>query len=174
MTKIVALFADVSNLYYCVGKKYPEHKLDYNKYIVAATGGHDLFRAYAYGTEIKDEATSFKNCLKSFGYTPIYKNPRYNEVKGEYRNFDWAVGLALDVVRIVDRVHTVIIGSSDPDLVPLVEYIHQQGAECSIFACGISKELKEVADSWTEITECLLEENKNNEVIINKESFMRP
>lgn len=157
MTKIVSLFVDISNLYYCIGKKFPDRKLDYNKYIVAATGANDLYRAICYGTEIKDEAAGFKVCLKSFGYTPKYKKPRYNELKNEYRNFDWCVGLALDVVKIVNRVHTVILGSSDPDLVPLVEYVQQQGAECHILACGISKELKEIADSWTEITECLLE-----------------
>ena len=174
MIKTVGLFADVSNLYYCIGKKYPDHKLDYNKYIIAATSGDNLFKAYAYGTEIKDEATGFKACLKSFGYTPRYKKPRFNELKNEYRNFDWNVGIALDVTRLVNRVHTIILGSSDPDLVPLIEWIHQNGAECHIYACGISKELKEITDYWTEVTEVLLEDPiKINTAQIDVESFMK-
>ena len=32
MSKRIGMFVDISNLYYCVGKKFPGRKLDYRKY----------------------------------------------------------------------------------------------------------------------------------------------
>jgi len=67
----------------------------------------------------------------------------------------------MDVVRCIEKLNVVILGSSDPDLIPLVEYIQEKGCECIIFSTGINKKLKDVANKWIEITEDLLEDEKN-------------
>lgn len=161
--KSIGIFVDVSNLYYCVGKKFDGKKLDYGKYTSAVTGPDDIvYRTIAYGMQIDTEATKFIACLKHLGFETKYKKPRVHQTtegKAEVRRVPWNVGIAMDIVRIVsnNKLDEVIIGSADPELASLVEWIKERGIRCKILACGISKELKEVADEWKEITEELIE-----------------
>ena len=156
--KTIGLFVDISNLYYCIGKKFPGRKLNFSDYLAFATAPNVIYCAKAYGIEVNNEAAGFKTCLKYYGYDPIYKSPKIVEVNGktEYRKTSWNVGLSMDVVRCIDKLDVIIIGSSDPELASLVDWIKQHGRECVVVACGISKELKIVANSFKEITEELL------------------
>lgn len=167
--KMIGIFVDVSNLYYCIGKKFPEKKLDYLAYLTLAQGENAIYRARAYGIELDKEASKFKTCLKHYGYEPIYKAPKIYENKetGEkhYRRMSWNVGITTDVVRLIDKLDIIILGSSDPELVPLVEWIKEKGRECLILACGISRELKAVANGYKEITEDYLKSDEPETVI---------
>lgn len=204
MSAKMGVFVDISNIYYCVGKRF-NRKVNYEKYLKTAIGSNVVFRAYAYGAQYGTEANRFLDCLRGFGYTPRYKKPKefdnpdykinleifdaayaaLTPVEGavqafkaedmkqmkdsmdavkkvlrgkkDIRKADWDVGLAIDVVRIVDRVDQVVIGSADGDLAPLVEWVKEQGCRCIVFACNISRELRDVADEVIEIDEALLE-----------------
>lgn len=196
----VGIFVDISNIYYCVRKEFNQ-KVDYLKYLKTSIGDNQLFCANAYGAQIGVEATSFLECLRTFGYEPKYKapkeypNPEYvpfeifdeiatlinqqpdlfpiprietfsenlevlkrmTKTKKDIRKADWDVGLAIDVVRVIGRIDKAVIGSADGDLVPLVRWAKEQGCRCTIFACNISKELKEIADEIIEIDQHVLE-----------------
>lgn len=160
-----AIFADISNLYYCIGRKFDSRKLDYEKLIARAADFGKIQRAFAYGTQIGQEATTFIACLKKLGWATKYKQPRMSDTPGEERKVikkaDWDVGISMDVVRMAPRVQTIVICSSDPDLVPLVEWVKDQGVRCVILACGIPRELKDVADQYFEIDNELLESERN-------------
>jgi uncharacterized LabA/DUF88 family protein len=207
MSAKMGIFVDISNIYYCVGKRF-SRKVNYEKYLQVAVGENTVFRAYAYGAQYGTEANRFLDCLRGFGYTPRYKKPKefdnpdykidleifdaaYERIrsiievagiepppldfdlqrmkesmeavkrvlrgKKDIRKADWDVGLAIDVVRIVDRVDQVVIGSADGDLAPLVEWVKEQGCRCIVFACNISRELRDVADEVIEIDDALLE-----------------
>lgn len=154
-----ALFVDVANLYYCVGKRFQNRKLDYAKIIERATDLGPIHRQFAYGIQMTDEAGPFISCLRRLGYDTKYKRYRLsddNERKIIHKA-TWGVGISLDVVRIIDKVGTVIIGSSDLDLLDLVRYVRDKGVRCIILACGIPQELREACDFYIEITEDLLE-----------------
>lgn len=158
-----AMFVDISNLYYCVGKRFEGRKLDYQKLMDVSGSYGPLQRASAYGAQVKDEATSFITCLRKIGYDTKYKEPR-PETEGEKRSIrkaDWEVGIAVDVVRVIDRVDTVILCSANAAFSPLASWIKDQGVRLVVVACGISRELKDLADQWVEIDEELLEEVKN-------------
>lgn len=195
----VGLFVDISNLYYCVGKRF-ERKIDYEKYLELAVGSGILVRAFAYGSHMEREADSFLFRLRQLGYEPKYKRPKEFEnpdywidvspieqiidlvgrqkfdpvlldrvnktlssIKGvlkakkDIRKANWDVGIAIDVVRMINRLDTIVIGSADGDFAALVEWIKEQGCRCNIIACEISSDLKGVADSCIEIDESLLE-----------------
>lgn len=160
-----AIFADLSNLYYCIGRKFDNRKLDYARLIARVAEFGDVQRAYAYGTQIGQEASNFISSLRKLGYTTKYKQPKMSEAPGEERKVirkaDWDVGIAMDVVRMIERVDVIVLCSSDPDLAPLVEWIKEKGVRCIVLACGISRELKDVADQYFEIEEYLLEEMRN-------------
>lgn len=154
-----AFFADVSNLYYCIGKRHEGRKLDYKKLLDYIRESGDLQRATAYGTQIEDEAKSFITCLKKLGYDTKYRKTKVTEAedKKTYRYTSWNVGIAIDVVRVIGRVDVIILGSADAELVPLAQWVKDQGVRVVVLACGISKELKEMSDQFIEIDETFLE-----------------
>jgi uncharacterized LabA/DUF88 family protein len=73
----------------------------------------------------------------------------------------------MDIVRMIKRVDTVVIGSSMSDLVPLVKWIREQGVKVIIMACGVPQVMKKATDQWIDLDELYLEnskENTNNEI----------
>jgi len=161
--KTVGIFADVSSLFYCVGKKFPDRKLDYGQLRELVVGSDTIYRAVAYGVQAKDEATKFITCLKKIGFEPKYKQPRSRQGgDGVVRliKTNWNVSIALDVVNMIDKLDIVAICSSDPELAPIVEYVKARGKKCTIVSCGIPRELRAVADTCIEITPECLEEAK--------------
>lgn len=162
MKNEIAFFVDISNLFYCIGKRFVGKKIDYEKLLTRASEFGSLRRAIAYGTQIEDEAKNFITCLKRLGYDTKYKQAKTIEIEEKkfIKYTSWSVGIAMDVVRIVPRIDTVIIGSADSELAPLVQWIKDQGVKTIVLACGISRELKEIADSYIEINESLLETEK--------------
>lgn len=149
--KRLGVFLDVGNLYYCIGKKYDKRKLDYRKYLAFLKEIGESVRATAYGCQMNNEATGFIHCLKAIGLQTKFKTVK------THRD-DWDVGIAIDMVRMLDRVDTIILGSADSDLAPAVEYAVQAGVEVIVIACGISKDLKDAATDFIEIPESLLED----------------
>lgn len=153
-----ALFVDINNLYYCVARKFNGRKLDYKSYLENANALGSVSRAFAYGFQLDKEAVHFITCLRKIGYDTRYKAPRIiGEDERKFKKMDWNVGICMDVVRMITRVDAIIIGSSDPELVPLVQWIKDQGVQAVIFSSIISKELKDHADKYHEISESILE-----------------
>lgn len=149
--KRLGIFLDVGNLYYCIGKKFDKRKLDYRKYLKYVEDLGETTRATAYGCQLNNEAVGFVHCLKQIGLQTKFKT-----VKTHKSN--WDVGLSIDIVRMSERIDIVILGSSNPNLVPVVEYVTQLGVDVIVVACGISKELKDVATDFIEIPESMLED----------------
>jgi uncharacterized LabA/DUF88 family protein len=161
----IGVFADVGNLYHCVNKKYGGRKLDYKKYLESVVPDGDiLYRAMAYGIQVKDEAAKFISCLRHYGFETKYRRPKIyrNGEDGQetLRRIPWGVGIAMDVVRIVsnNKLDVVVIGSSEPELIDLVEWVKERGVKCIVASCGIPREIREASDLWVEIPEDLLEE----------------
>lgn len=157
---MIALLVDVANLYYCVGKRFQSRKLDYAKLRDKVVDFGPMYRSFAYGVQMGEEASPFINCLKKLGYDTKYKKHRMTDENERkiIRKAEWDVGITLDVVRILERVDTVVIASADPDLLELVRFIRDKGVRCIILASGICTELREAADYYIEITDELLEE----------------
>lgn len=151
MAKRLGVFVDTGSLYYCVGKKFPGRKLDYQKYLAWFADLGEVQVAFAYGTQLKDEAGPFIRCLKTLGFNTRFK-------VADHKRIDWGSQLTIDVIAALDRLDTVIIGSSDSNISPLVSYLREKGIKVIVFACGIGRELRENATTHTEIFEALLEE----------------
>jgi uncharacterized LabA/DUF88 family protein len=61
------------------------------------------------------------------------------------------------VVRNIRNLDCVVIGSNDPELVPLIEWIKEQGRIVTIFSFSIHRDLRAVADHCREIPKELLD-----------------
>jgi len=163
MSKRIGVFVDISNIYYCIGKKFDQRKLDYRRYLEFLKDMGDIQHAIAYGAQINNEARGFIHCLRQVGFEPKYKTPKdYHNKDNFKRKADWDVGIAMDIVRLIDRLDLIILGTADGDLTPVVEWAKEKGVEVVVFACGISRELKNVATKYIEIPESMLESPKDD------------
>ena len=189
MSEKVLVSVDCSNLFH-MARKHFGRKIDYSKYLDIALDNYAMscYRAFAYGAQVDGEADGFISCLRSFGFEPKYKRPKEftrfldsnieralkdanidvdlitsiaSTAKREIRKADWDIGIAIDVVRHISRVDTVVLGTSDDDFVPLVEYIKEQGCYCIVYACNIPKTLRNVANQCIEIDDRVLEEKRD-------------
>jgi len=155
---MLGIFVDIGNQFYTVNRKWAGRKIDYSRYLALAkqsraTGDPDrrVRSAYAFGTQIDNSAVKFVSCLKHIGFTPVYRSIQ----QGTW--YDWAVGITVELFRHHQKLDEVVLGSSNQTMVPVVNWLRENGIIVTIIACGISRELKEAADHWIEITEDLLE-----------------
>jgi len=148
----VGVFVDTGNLFYCVSKKWAGRKVDYRELLRSSIESREVHRAFAFGTQVDGAAKKFIKCLHHIGFETHYRDIE----KGSW--YDWAVGIAIEMIRHHSKVDEVILGSSNLTMVPVVKWLRENGVTVTVIACGIPRELKEAADSWTELTEDMLEE----------------
>ena len=148
------LFIDVSNLYYCVGRKF-NRKIDYNKYVTAP----NLVIQKAYGTQLDNEARSFIKKLEQCGYETEFIKTTKNRIT------NLNVNIVVDVINHLDELTEVILGTASRDMVSFIKFLQAQDVKVTIYACGICNELIEVADNIIEIEETQLENTKTNNTL---------
>ena len=156
----MGVFIDVSNFYHCVSKRFNGRRLSYEEYYKFIQDLGEVVVATAYGAQQSDEAEEFISRLREIGFTPKYKKVKTYKDKGKTRKkADWDVGMAIDIVRMVnsDKLDRIILGTADGDLAPLVTWCRDEGVEVIILACKISGELRRSANNSIEIFEGLIE-----------------
>jgi uncharacterized LabA/DUF88 family protein len=163
MPKQIGVFVDVSNLYYCIGKKYKGRKLDYKQYIEYVRALGDIIIANAYGAQIKNQAESFLYCLRQVGFTPKYETPKsYSENGVITKKADYDVKITVDIIENLDKLDLIVLGSADSDFVPLIKSLIEKDKKIIIFACKISKEIVLLENvTCIEIPESFIEGRKN-------------
>jgi uncharacterized LabA/DUF88 family protein len=157
------IVVDTGNLMRHVTKKFNGRKIDYTKYVEQATGDDILFAAKAYGSPATDpKSENFRRMLKSQGFNLSFTDPLIinDRETGEERKIyvDHCVAISVDVLDLVatGKIDRLVIGSGAPELSPLVERVRRAGVIVDIFASCITRRLKDVANSSTEIGEdCL-------------------
>ena len=164
MAKQLGVYLDLSNLYYCVGKRYDGAKLDYRKYLDYVQDLGALVVQKAYGAQMGNEARAFIKCLKLMGFDTYYKTPKQydnTDTNSFKRKADQDVRIAVDIIDdvLAERVNRVILGSADGDMCPVVDWVQRRGCEIIVLSCGVSRDLKNTAREYIEIPASLLETN---------------
>ena len=140
------LLVDTGNLYYCVTKRFPGKRIDYAKFLTAD-------RAIAFVAESNNDVEGFKAYLTELGYEVVSKRPQRKKVKGEliYQT-SWAVEMTIAVSEYLRDAgdNNITIGSSDIDLLPLLQW-----QKCHVYASGIPRVFKPIA-TCVEIDEDVL------------------
>lgn len=172
--KRVLVVADVSNLYFCVQKKFGG-KLDYKLFLEHAVGPNQLHRAIAYGAERDNEAFYFKQALSDAGFELRYKRPLEfptADPKRVMRKADWDVGITVDVIKILDTVDIVVFGTADGDMAEALRYVQERGREAHVLGCNISRDLKDIASRYREIDSTMLEPKRETteQVVVRSDS----
>lgn len=145
----VGVFVDTSNLYYFIHKKFNGRKLDYSAFLSCSSG--TIVHKNAYGICRANEARNFILNLKSLGFSTRFIKKLSN------RRPNLNIDMAMDIVRCVDKLDIVILGTSDRDIEPLARWLKEKGISIWVIACDIPKDLKMIATEVIEINEVMLE-----------------
>jgi len=137
---------DVQNMYYSV-KHFYDTKVNFKEILKTAVSGRKLVRAIAYviKTEIKEE-DAFHDALNKIGIEVKAKDLQV--FPGGAKKGDWDIGIAMDAVRLANKVDTLVLVSGDGDFAELLRYMKSHGCRCEVIALGqtLSKHLKAEAD----------------------------
>jgi uncharacterized LabA/DUF88 family protein len=151
LSKNVAVFVDVANLYYSA--RGQDVDVDYVALLKAATKGRDLVRAYAYsGLDPENEnQRKFIDFLGKNGYKVVHKDIRKFGDGRVKANLD--IELVVDLFRVKDRMDIAVIVSGDGDFAPAIRALQDVGIRCEVisFRPNTSSDLIAVADEFTDI-----------------------
>ena len=146
----VAVLIDAQNLYHSARHLY-KHKVNFGEILKEALGERSLVRAIAYviSTEAGDEKQFF-DALTRVGFETKTKDLQIF-IDGS-KKADWDVGIAIDAVRLAEKVDVIVIVSGDGDFVPLVTYLKNKvQVEGMNFLQSTSSKLIESLDAFTDL-----------------------
>jgi uncharacterized LabA/DUF88 family protein len=151
VSKNVAVFVDVANLYYSA--RGQEVDVDYVALLKAATKGRDLIRAYAYsGLDPENEnQRKFIDFLNKNGYKVVHKDIRKFGDGRVKANLD--IELVVDMFRLAKRMDIAVVVSGDGDFAAAIRALQDEGVRCEVisFRPNTSSDLIAVADEFIDI-----------------------
>lgn len=147
----VGVFIDTQNLYHSARSNFNSN-VNYKNLVMAAVSGRRLMRAFAY--VIKSEAgdeSKFFDALSDLGIETRVKDLQVF-YSGE-KKADWDVGIAMDIVRLSEKIDAVVLVSGDGDFLEVLRYVKSRGirAEVMAFKKTTSAKLLEEADDFIDL-----------------------
>lgn len=149
----IGVFVDVQNLYYSARNIY-NSRINFNAVLDAAVGGRRLIRAIAYVVKADmPEEQSFFEALEKAGFE--VKAKELQTFAGGHQKGDWDVGIAMDIIKQMNKVDVVVLASGDGDFAPLLEYLQMTGqlTETIAFGKSTSAKIKELTDNFIDLDE---------------------
>ncbi|MBU7014619.1 MAG: NYN domain-containing protein [Theionarchaea archaeon] len=147
----VGIFVDTQNLYYSAKNLYGA-KVDFRKILEVGLNQRQLIRAiiYVIKADIPEEEGFFE-ALRNIGYEVKIKELR-TYYDGTKRG-DWDMGIAIDTIKMADKLDTVVLVSGDGDFVALVEHLKAKGVNVEVMAFGksTSSDLKRVVQEFIDL-----------------------
>ncbi|MEI9966506.1 MAG: NYN domain-containing protein [Candidatus Moraniibacteriota bacterium] len=150
----VGVLVDISNLYYSARVLYSK-KVNFKNVLDACVSERKLIRAIAYGIKtVEATEEKFFEALEKAGYEVKTKDLQIfpdGSKKG-----DWDVGIAVDAIKLAQKVDVVVLVSGDGDYVSLAEYIQNTFAcrvEVAAFSESASQKLIEISDDFMNLSE---------------------
>ncbi len=152
MSKNVAVFVDVANIFYAA--KAAGIDIDYVTLLKSATAGRDFVRAYAYtGLDPENEnQRQFHAFLARSGYKVVSKDIRKYGDGRIKANLD--IELVVDMMRMGEKLDVAVVVSGDGDFAPAIAAVQQMGVRVEVisFRGNTSSDLIDVADVFIDIT----------------------
>ncbi|MBU1148858.1 NYN domain-containing protein [Patescibacteria group bacterium] len=149
----VGVFVDVQNMYYSA-KNLFHAKVNFGAILKAAVGERELIRALAYVIKASaPEEQSFFEALDKQGFELQMKDLQV--FYGGHKKGDWDIGMAVDAIRLADRLDAVVLVTGDGDFAPLIDYLkYNRGCQVEVMAFteSASSSLKELADEFTDLS----------------------
>ena len=149
----VGVFVDVQNLYYSAKNLY-KAKVNFGAILKTAVAERQLIRALAYVVKAQNlDEQRFFEALDKQGFEVKMKDLQV--FYGGHKKGDWDIGIAIDIIRFMNKLDVVILVTGDGDFVPLVEYLRNHGQYVELIAFGesASSQLVNEADEFTDLSQ---------------------
>lgn len=149
----VGVFIDTQNMYYSARNLF-KRKVNFKNIVDDAVGDRKLIRAISYVVSTEGgENEPFFEALEKAGIETRRK--ALMEYPSGHKKADWDVGLAIDVVQMLDTLDVVVIVSGDGDYQPLVNYVKSRGRIVELMAFGktTSGKLIEMVHDYTDLSQ---------------------
>ena len=157
----VAVLIDVQNMYYSAKHLY-NTKVNFKEIMKTAVSGRKLVRAigYAIKADVKDENV-FHDALNKVGIEVKAKDLLV--FHGGSKKGDWDIGIAMDAVRLSNKIDTLVLVSGDGDFKDLLTYLKQHGLRTEVLAFNKTASIfiKQEADLFVDL------EKEKNKYLIN-------
>ncbi len=150
----VGVLVDVSNMYHSAKNLYNK-KVNFKEVLKISVSGRKLIRAVAYVIHTEsEEETPFFEALAQQGFEVKMKNLQI--FAGGQKKADWDVGIAMDAIKLGDKLDVIVIVSGDGDYLPLVSYL-QNTKGCLVEVVGFrqttSSKLIEESDDFINLSD---------------------
>lgn len=153
LSQRIAVLIDTQNMYHSA-KHIHGARLAFGKVVEAIAEHRPILRAIAYVAKSKTgEEQAFFDAMTDMGIELKVKDVQ--EFASGEKKADWDVGMAVDAVKLAEKVDVIVLMTGDGDFVPLVEYLHGKGVivEVVAFAESTNAQLKAIADRFIDISE---------------------
>lgn len=173
----IGVFVDVANMYHSAKNLYGS-KVNFQEILKTATGLRKLIRAIAYVIKSSNaEEESFFEALDKQGFEVRMKDLQV--FLSGVKKADWDVGMAVDTIKMADKLDVVALVTGDGDFVPLVRYL-QENKGCLVEVMGFGKttsaKLRETADNFTDLDDnlkFLMPQKKEKMPFFKKSAFRK-
>ncbi|MCK4525345.1 MAG: NYN domain-containing protein [Candidatus Andersenbacteria bacterium] len=149
----IGVFVDAQNMYHSARNLY-KARVNFKEVLNVAVSDRVLIRAITYVIRTESgEEKSFFEAMEKLGFE--IKEKDLQIFAGGQKKADWDVGLAVDAIKLADKLDVVVIVSGDGDYEPLVEYLKiNKGCRVETVAFGESASAKliEIADEFTDLS----------------------
>ena len=147
----VGVFMDVQNMYHSAKNIYGA-RVNFREILKTAVANRKLIRAIAYvvTTESGDEK-AFLEALTKSGIE--VKSKDLQIFPGGMKKADWDVGMAVDTIKLSEKLDCVVLVTGDGDFVPLIQYLQANGQQVEVIAFekSSSNKLIEAADDFIDL-----------------------
>lgn len=148
----VGILVDVANMYHSAKNLY-SRRVNFKEILTKAVADRKLIRATAYVIHSEsEEETAFFEALSQQGFEVRMKDLQI--FAGGAKKADWDVGIAIDAIKLADKLDVIIIVSGDGDYLPLVSYLQNNKGclvEVMAFRKTCSSKLIEEVDDFTDL-----------------------
>ncbi|GBF05445.1 hypothetical protein DAERI_040205 [Deinococcus aerius] len=153
----VGVFIDTQNLYHSA-RDLLERTVNFETILKVATEGRELVHAISYTVERENEATArpFIYKLSALGYKVRRMNLVLSHVAEGGKHIyegNWDMGIVADMVRLMDHLDIVVLGSGDGDFTDIVEVLQERGKRVEVIAFRehTAQRLVDAADRFTHL-----------------------
>jgi uncharacterized LabA/DUF88 family protein len=130
----VAVFVDNENLFYGM-RDHQEYgreagspyRINYEALWQKLVGDREVVQSVIYcAIRVGADPTNFFHKLQHCGFEVKAKRGVFIQ-KTQVYECDWDMGIAIDIMQVIDRVDVVALVTSDSDFTPLVEHVRNRG-----------------------------------------------
>jgi uncharacterized LabA/DUF88 family protein len=148
----VGVLIDVSNMYHSAKNLFGK-KVNFQEILKQAVAGRKLIRATAYVIKTeKEEEFPFFEALSQQGFEVKMKDLQI--FAGGAKKANWDIGIAIDAVKLANKLDVIVLVSGDGDFLPLMSYLqNNKGCLVEVMAFGktTSNKLIEESDDFIDM-----------------------